>query len=285
MKKYSTYLFNLYGTLADIYTDESSRVFWRKMAIYFTANNAPFTAEELESKYKGYVLDETSKLAETIQASTPGEEHWPEIELDKVFYWLYSDKFEESAPINSSIPQASEATANMLDWRHDFVNAVTVTPELLHSTMQYFRKESTKHLRICPGALELIRALRATGAKVMLLSNSQRTYAEAELRVLNLMYEFDDIFISSDYGCRKPDPTFFSAPLKKHNLNPAECLMIGNNLENDIVGAKKVGMDALYINAAAYNASNPLEAAKAAGADYYLDALNLSKLRLLLLQQ
>lgn len=286
MKKYSTYLFDLYGTLVDIHTDESSPAFWKKMADYFNKNGALFTPEELHSKYTGYALDESATLAASLQESTPGEERWPEIELDKVFYWLYSDKFEESAPINSSIPLATEATANTLDWRHDFVNAVTVTPELLHSTMQQFRKESITHLRAYSGAVELLRALRATGSRVILLSNAQRTFTEAEMKELGLWNEFDDIFISSDYCCCKPDTHFYEAPVRKYNLNPSECLMIGNDPVNDIWGAKKAGMDALYIHSAlSPKSADPIKAAKDNGADYIISSMNLNKLRIMLTKQ
>lgn len=283
MKKYSTYLFDLYGTLVDIHTDENSKAFWRKMAAFFAKQGAVFSPEELQSKYSGYVLDETGILAASLQDNTPGEERWPEIELDKVFYWLYSDKFDENAPINNSIPLATDDTVNTLDWRHDFVNAVTVTPELLHSTMEYFRRESTTHIRVYSGAVELLRSLRATGAKVILLSNAQRTFTEAEMKALGLWTEFDDIFISSDYCCRKPDPHFYEAPLRKYNLKPEECLMIGNDPVNDILGAKKAGMDALYIHSAlSPESDNPIMLAKDNGADYMLDSMNLKKLRVML---
>lgn len=283
MKKYSTYLFDLYGTLVDIHTDETSSTFWKKMAEYFATNKATFTPEELRTKYTSYVLDETGKLSSLLLERTPGEERWPEIELDKVFYWLYSDKFEETAPINLSIPLASEATADSLDWRHDFVNVVSVTPELLHSTMQYFREASITHLRTYSGAVELLRSIRKSGAKVFLLSNAQRTFTEAEMKKLGLWNEFDDIFISSDHECCKPDPYFYNAPLRKYHLDPSECLMIGNDPINDIWGAKNVGMDAFYIHSAlSPKSKDPIYTAREAGADYVLHSMDLGKLKSML---
>lgn len=280
VKHYSTYLFDLYGTLADIHTDENAPSLWKKTAAYFGANGAPYSYLELKDKYRNYVLDELDSLTGKLKKKTPGEERYPEIELDKVFYWLYSDKFIETAPINNGIPQSSEETADQLNWRKDFVDAVQVSPELLHSTMVTFREASITHLRIYSGAAELLRALRASGAKVYLLSNAQRTFTEAELRNLGLWDEFDDIFISSDYECAKPDTHFYNAPVKKYHLNPAECLMIGNDPINDIYGAKKAGMDALYIQSAlSPRSEDPIGAAKKAGADYILPSMNLHKLK------
>lgn len=286
MKKYNTYLFALYGTIIDINIDESSANFWDKMTEFFKAQNANFTAEELESKYNRYVLDETGVLSSHLIQSTPGEERWPEIELDKVFYWLYSDKFDDSAPINNSLPNATEATVNALDWHQDFVNAVTVTPELLHSTMRYFRKESITHIKVNEGAIELLRELRAQGSKVILLTNAQRSFAEGELKELGLWQEFDDIFISSDYSCRKPDPHFYEAPLRKYKLDPAECLMIGSHPHDDIRGAKKAGMDAFYIHSAlSPKSDNPLITAQENGADYSIPSSDLRVVKRMLIDQ
>lgn len=284
MKHYNTYIFSFYGTLANINIDETSPSFWEKMADFFTGKNAPFNAYELENKYNSYILDEKGNVSEHLCAKTPGEERWPEIELDKVFYWLYSDKFEEHAPINTSIPLATEATAIDLDWTHDFVDAVAVTPELLHSTMNYFRAQSASGLELYAGAVELLRALRATGSRVILLCNSQRSFAEAELQALGLWDEFDDRFFSSDHECRKPDTYFFNSPILKYSLTPSDCLMIGNELDNDILGAKKAGMDAFYIHSAlSEKLDNPVDTALAAGADYALKDMDLHKLKDILL--
>lgn len=280
IRHYGTYLFDLYGTLADIHTDENSPALWKKTAAYFEANGASYSYLELKDKYRNYVLDEYDALSEKLKKKTPDEERFPEIELDKVFYWLYSDRFIETAPINSGIPQQAEETADQLNWKKDFVDAVQVSPELLHSTMVAFREASITHLRLYSGAADLLRTLRAGGSKVFLLSNAQRTFTEAELRKLGLWDEFDDIFISSDYECAKPDTHFYNAPVKKYHLNPSDCLMIGNDPVNDIHGAKKAGMDALYIHSAlSPKSEDPLSTAKKAGADYILPAMDLHKLK------
>ena len=58
---------------------------------------------------------------------------------------------------------------------------------------------------------------------------------------------FDDIFISSDYGVKKPDPLFWKAVLGKLHLDPSECLMVGNDLRCDIESAQEAGIDGFYV--------------------------------------
>ena len=90
--------------------------------------------------------------------------------------------------------------------------------------------------------------LRRKGYRLWLLSNAQRVFTEYELRHLGLGEQFDGIYISSDYGCRKPDLRFYRALLSERDLQPEKCLMIGNDRCTDIAGAKIAGMATLYMH-------------------------------------
>ena len=56
------------------------------------------------------------------------------------------------------------------------------------------------------------------------------------MRSLGLWELFDGILISSDEGCCKPDPAFFRILFDRYGLNPAHCLMIGNERTSDLAG-------------------------------------------------
>ena len=56
--------------------------------------------------------------------------------------------------------------------------------------------------------------------------------------------------MSSDYGCRKPDARFYRALLTEQKLDPDQCLMIGNDRQTDIAGAKALGIATLYMHTA-----------------------------------
>src|SRR5690606_16524137 len=53
---------------------------------------------------------------------------------------------------------------------------------------------------------------------------------------------------SFEVGYRKPDPEIFLEACRKAGVRPDECLMIGDNLQADILGALNVGMQAALIN-------------------------------------
>ena len=214
MKIYPAYLFDLYGTLVDIHTDESKPGFWKLIAEYYTAHGAACDAACLRSDYLRLCAKETERL----QGQCPGAA--VEIDLLPVFQSLYLQK--------GLSPDAA----------------------MLAETAWYFRQRSTTHLRTYAGAGELLTALRAAGGTVILLSNAQACFTRPELDRLGLTGKFDRIFISSEQGFKKPDPRFFTAPLRELGLEPGDCLMIGNDPVCDIEGAARVGMEAVYIQSA-----------------------------------
>jgi putative hydrolase of the HAD superfamily len=86
------------------------------------------------------------------------------------------------------------------------------------------------------------------GCRLWLLSNAQRAFTAYELRYLDLEEEFDGVYISSDYGCRKPDARFYQALIQEKGLDIKKCVMIGNDRETDIAGAKALGMATVYMH-------------------------------------
>lgn len=57
---YKNCVFDLYGTLIDINTDEWSIELWEKMAVYYGYKGAIYTAEELNEEYGKLVEAEKS---------------------------------------------------------------------------------------------------------------------------------------------------------------------------------------------------------------------------------
>ena len=244
MKQYQAYLFDLYGTLADIHTDEGKAGFWEKMAAYYSAHGAEFDAAALRANYSRLCAEETARL----QAAYPGAA--VEIDLLRVFHGLYAAR------------------------------GISPDAALLAETAWAFRRASTTHLRAYAGAGELLDRLRAAGKTVLLLSNAQSCFTRPELETLGLADCFHHIYLSSEQGFRKPDPRFFSAPLRELKLNPADCLMVGNDPVCDVGGAAKLGIEAAYIRSALSPGDAPEFLPQAA---FSLPRMDLRRLKKILL--
>lgn len=64
----------------------------------------------------------------------------------------------------------------------------------------------------------------------------------------NRLREFplDGVFISEELGAIKPTPAFFSAMLHAIGLPPHRCLMVGDSLASDVIGAQNAGMGCVF---------------------------------------
>ncbi len=58
---------------------------------------------------------------------------------------------------------------------------------------------------------------------------------------------FDVVMASAEAGCAKPDLKIFSAALNKAGCKPADAVMVGDRLDNDIIPAKKLGMKTIWV--------------------------------------
>ncbi len=65
---------------------------------------------------------------------------------------------------------------------------------------------------------------------------------------MNASKYFKGYYTSIDLGFEKPDVRFFQAIINKINVQPDECVMIGNVYKKDIVGAKAAGMKTVFFN-------------------------------------
>ena len=207
---YTDLIFDLYGTLVDIHTEESALV-WDKTALYFGYYGAPCTGEELHAAFDAAMAQREAQAGQSYEC-------FPDIPFEQVMAQLLRDR--------------GVADADVLG-----VNAA-----------QLFRIASTEYIRLYPYVKEALATLRRKGYRLWLLSNAQRVFTAYELKHLGLSEEFNGMYLSSDYGCRKPDVRFFRALLEEQQLDPSKCLMIGNDRDTDIAGAKAAGLDTLYMH-------------------------------------
>ncbi len=206
---FTDYIFDLYGTLADICTDEGPSVFWEGAAADAEAFGAQYTGEALRREYLRLCADEVRLRAKT-EPEVP--EAYVEPELLNVFVRL--------------LPEGAYAAG--------FARA--------------FRRRSTLWIRPMPHALETLDALRNSGARTFLLSNAQSCFTNFELEKLGLRDRFDGIVLSSDAGMKKPYRGLFELLLSRYGIDRKTAVMVGNDAVADIAGAEGAGLMSRYIH-------------------------------------
>ena len=211
------FIFDLYGTLVDIRTDETVPSLWRRMALLLSLQGASYDPKALQRAYHAAVEEQIERCAAMRPAIL--RDHI-EPDILQAFKSLYAEKG--------------------IDPSEDNVRDIALV----------FRMLSLRHLRLYPGVKTVLEALRARGKGVYLLSNAQAAFTMPELTRLGLTACFDGMILSSDAGVKKPDRAIFDCILSKYGLRPETCLMIGNDLEADMGGAATVGMAGRYIHTA-----------------------------------
>ena len=211
--KYTDLIFDLYGTLVDIHTEEDGTV-WEKTALYFGYYGAHYSPEELKAAFEQELKNRKAKAGQSYEC-------FPDLPFEPIMAQLFR---------RAGVQENADTLG---------LNAA-----------QLFRICSTEYIKLYPGALEALARLRQKGLRLWLLSNAQRVFTAYELRHLGLGEQLDGIYISSDYGCRKPDERFYQALIEEKGLDVSRCLMIGNDRDTDIAGAKALGMATLYMHTA-----------------------------------
>ena len=125
--------------------------------------------------------------------------------------------------------------------------AHTATTEQAEAFAQAFRKASVIKCRPFAGIPEMLNGLKERGIRLYLLSNAQTCFTRAELRESGLDIFFDGIMLSSEIGWKKPSTQFFQTAFTLFGLDPTQSVYVGNDLHDDVLGAKGVGMQTVYI--------------------------------------
>lgn len=209
--RYTDLVFDLYGTLVDIHTEETALV-WEKTAFYFGFYGARYTGPALKAAFEKSLRSREAVAGQSYEC-------FPDIPFEEVMAELFRRK---------GITEDADRLG---------LNAA-----------QLFRISSLDYIRLYPGALEALEKLRKKGYRLWLLSNAQAVFTAHELRLLGLGEQFDGIYLSSNYQCRKPDLRFYRALITERNLDVSKSLMIGNDRMTDIAGARAAGMDTLYMH-------------------------------------
>lgn len=206
---YQNYIFDFYGTVVSIKTDEQSIDKWEKLALYMGYNGANYSADDLKDAYHKYTNKYLSRRIDT---------DFPDIDIEDVIYRLYKEA------------------------------GIKANSKTVRATLKHFRALTTEKIALNIPVQNFIKKLKKNNKNVYLMVNGQRIFLMSELKMFDLKKIFDGIYTSSELGMKKPDVRFLETLISTESLKAKETILIGNDYEEDVKMAKKSGIDCLYIH-------------------------------------
>jgi len=116
-----------------------------------------------------------------------------------------------------------------------------------NAEIEFFAPE-VKAWKLYPDAVETLTSLRDDGFKMGLVSNAKSDWAvRAILEKNDITKYFGSIVTSASLRVRKPRPEIFTRTLSDLAVKPSDAVFVGDSLEADISGARRVGMRSIHL--------------------------------------
>jgi len=105
----------------------------------------------------------------------------------------------------------------------------------------------TTYNHIFDGTIEILEYLKPK-YKLHIITNGFQEVQQYKLEKSNIASYFETVTNSEMVGVKKPNPKIFNYALALANVNKENSIMIGDNLEADVLGALNIGLDAICFN-------------------------------------
>lgn len=120
---------------------------------------------------------------------------------------------------------------------------------------------------VVDGAHEVMDYLKSRGYGLHMCSNGFHEVQYRKLKACGMTEYFDTIVLSEDAGANKPAKTYFDYAFRMTGVSPMSTLMVGDNFQTDILGAKGAGLDVMWFN------PNPKDNKATCEVDYEIQCL------------
>ena len=199
-------LFDLNGTVIDIYTSESDEQIYRTVSNFLDYWQIRISPQLLKEEYFNGLRQQKNDSAE----------EFPEFDVVKLF--------------SEIIQKYSSGIINLPD------------PE---TVAILFRAAGRYKLERYDGVYSTLKILSET-YPMAAVSDGQTVWALPELQSAGLDRFFQFTIVSGDHGFRKPDPRMYQMALERMNLKPEEVIFVGNDMYRDVFGAHEIGMKTVF---------------------------------------
>lgn len=102
------------------------------------------------------------------------------------------------------------------------------------------------HCTPFPHMENVLQELKNRGLLLGMITNGFTEFQLLNIRALGIEKYMDTILVSEREGIKKPQTEIFLRALERLGVKPEESIYIGDHPENDVIGARNVGMHAIW---------------------------------------
>ena len=124
-----------------------------------------------------------------------------------------------------------------------------IADDVLAETMSMrFLEMLPTRIALFPHTIEILDYLHKKNYKLHLITNGFEEVQHCKIKNCKINHYFDQVITSEGSNSLKPNKEIFEYALHISKANVHESIMLGDDLEADIIGAHKAGMDQVFIN-------------------------------------
>ena len=124
---------------------------------------------------------------------------------------------------------------------------IDISDRLINDLSDEYIKFLSTFNHLILGSLDILKYLHPK-YKLHVITNGFQEVQRGKLEKSGISFFFDTVTNSEMVGVKKPNRKIFDYALSAANTDIESSLMIGDNLEADILGAKNIGIDTIFFN-------------------------------------
>ncbi len=123
-----------------------------------------------------------------------------------------------------------------------------ISDNLINMLSEEYIEYLSSYNHVFPHTFEILDYLKPK-YKLHIITNGFQEIQDKKLKNAKLYNYFNQVINSEMAGVKKPNPYIFELALDMANTKSEHSVMIGDNIEADILGAQALGFDTIHFNA------------------------------------
>lgn len=123
-----------------------------------------------------------------------------------------------------------------------------IEDSLINELSEAYILKLSNYNNLLPNTMEILDYLKPK-YRLHIITNGFEEIQNKKLQKASISEYFDQVINSEMAGVKKPHPNIFKLALDRAGVDSNSALMIGDNIEADILGAQAAGFHALHLNA------------------------------------